>query len=146
MNLTWAMTVFAAGFLAVLVFHQGLYALLYHGGIIPKAKPPAPSNAPWDMLRVPPLGIPRVLSSAFWGGVWALVLMPLLQTFTGGAYWLAWFVVGGLALTLVFFYVVAPAKGMNIPFSLPRFGVGFALNGAWGLGTAWLARLLGGTG
>ena len=74
---------FVAGFLAVPIFHQGLYAALYHGGVIPPAKPPAPSNAPWDMTRVPPFSIPRVISSSFWGGVWALVLWPLLSGFSG---------------------------------------------------------------
>ena len=147
MNLTWLATVFCAGFLAVLAFHQGLYALLYNAGVIPKAKPPAPSNAPWDMTRVPPLGVPRVLSSSFWGGVWAIVLMALLQSFNGTAYWAAWFIVGGVALTLVFLYVVRPLKGeKTVGFPLPFFLVGFALNGVWGVGTAWLARVLGGIG
>jgi hypothetical protein len=137
---------FAGGFLAVLLFHQGLYALLYAAGVIPRAKPPAPSNAPWDMTGVPPLGVPRVISSAFWGGVWALVLWPLLSGLTGTPYWLAWFVVGGLALTLVFFFVVVPIKGANIAFSLPRFAVGFLLNGAWGVGTALFLRYAAGVG
>jgi hypothetical protein len=136
--------VFIAGFLAVPVFHQGLYAALYHGGVIPPAKPPAPSNAPWDMTRVPPLGIPRVLSSSFWGGIWALVLWPLLSGLTGVSYWLAWFIVGGIALTSVFFFVVMPIKGQTMPFSIPRFLAGVALNGLWGVGTALIMRFLGG--
>ena len=138
--------VFVAGFLAVLVFHQGLYGLLYAAGVIPRAEPPAPSNAPWSIERVPPLGLPRVLSSSFWGGVWAVVLWLLLSGLTGTAYWLGWFVAGGLALTLVFFFVVMPIKGQKMPFSVPRFLVGFALNGAWGIGTALFMRTLGGIG
>lgn len=137
---------FIAGFLAVPIFHQGLYALLYAGGVIPRAQPPAPSNAPWDMTRVPPLGVPRIVSSSFWGGVWAIALWPLLSPLSGSAYWWAWFVVGGVALTLVFFFVVLPAKGQKMPFNLPRFLVGFALNGLWGIGTALILRYAGGIG
>ena len=137
---------FIAGFLAVPVFHQGLYASLYYGGIIPPAAPPAPSNAPWDMQPVPPLGVPRILSSSFWGGVWAIVLWPLLSGLTGAAYWLAWFIVGGLALTTVFFLVVMPLKGQKMPLSATRFAVGCALNGVWGVGTALFLRVLGGGG
>jgi hypothetical protein len=144
LNAQTLLMVFIAGFIAVPVFHQGLYAALYYGGVIPAAKPPAPSNAPWDMARVPPLSIPRVVSSAFWGGVWALGLWPLLAGLTGAAYWLAWFVVGGLALTAVFFFVVMPIKGQKMPFSVPRFLVGVALNGVWGVGTALILRFLGG--
>ena len=134
---------FIAGFIAVPVFHQGLYAALYHSGVIPPAKPPAPSNAPWDTTRVPPLGVPRIVSSSFWGGIWALVLWPLLAGFTGASFWLAWFVVGGVALTAVFFFVVVPLKGQTMPFSVPRFLVGVALNGLWGIGTALIMRFPG---
>ena len=141
-SLPWPVLAFLAGFVATLVFHQGLYALLYAGGVIPRAQPPAPSNAPWDMTSVPPLGVPRVLSASFWGGLWAVLLWPLLSGFDGAAYWIAWFVVGGLALTLVFFFLVAPIKGMTMPFSLARFAVGCLLNGAWGIGTALLLRVL----
>ncbi len=137
---------FIAGFIAVPVFHQGLYAALYYGGVIPAAKPPAPSNAPWDMTRMPPLGIPRVLSSSFWGGVWAIFLWPLLSGLSGALYWLAWFIGGGIALTSVFFFVVMPLKGQKMPFSVPRFLVGFALNGLWGVGTALVLLYLGGIG
>jgi hypothetical protein len=135
---------FIAGFAAVLVFHQGLYALLYAGGVIPRAKPPAPPNAPWDMTGVPPLGVPRVISSSFWGGIWAIALWPLLSVFTGPAFWLAWFIAGGVALTTVFFFVVLPLKGQQMPFSVPRFLVGCLLNGAWGVGTALFMRGLAG--
>jgi hypothetical protein len=137
---------FIAGFFAVLVFHQGLYGALYAGGIIPRSKPLQPSNAPWAMTPVPPLGVPRVLSSSFWGGVWALVLWPLLSNLTGAPYWIAWFIVGGVALTAVFFFVVMPLKGEKVPVSVPRFLVGCALNGAWGIGTALFLRMFGGVG
>lgn len=143
LNVQTLALVFAAGFVAVLVFHQGIYALLYAAGVVPPSRPPAPSNAPWAMERVPPLGVPRVISSAFWGGVWAVVLWPILGGLSGAAYWLAWLVVGGVALTLVFFFVVQPAKGEKGSFSVTRFAGGFLLNAAWGVGVALFMRLAG---
>ena len=57
---------FIAGFVSTLVFHQGVLWLLYAGGISPRA--------PWNMTPVPPLNIPAVISLAFWGGLWGIVL------------------------------------------------------------------------
>ena len=53
---------FTGGFLATLIFHQGVLALFWLGGMIPAF--------PWNMNPVPPLGVPQVISLAFWGGVW----------------------------------------------------------------------------
>ena len=57
---------FIAGFASTLVFHQGLLWLLYTAGFSPRA--------PWNMAPVPPLNAPAVISLAFWGGVWGIVL------------------------------------------------------------------------
>jgi len=57
---------FIAGFVSTLVFHQGVLWLLYTGGFSPRA--------PWNMTPVPPLNAPAVISLAFWGGVWGVVL------------------------------------------------------------------------
>ena len=60
------MKAFIAGFASTLVFHQGVLWLLYAGGFSPRA--------PWNMAPVPPLNVPAVVSLAFWGGVWGIVL------------------------------------------------------------------------
>ena len=70
MSLGTAVVAFAAGFVSVLVFHQGVWALYGAAG-----KAPGPA---WNMAAVPPLGVPMVISSAFWGGVWGIVLAWLL--------------------------------------------------------------------
>ena len=55
---------FAAGFVATLVFHQAVLALLHTFGFAPRAA--------WPMQGVPPFGIPSVISLAFWGVIFGL--------------------------------------------------------------------------
>jgi hypothetical protein len=128
---------FAAGFLATLIFHQGLWWVFTQLGIIPLNRPA------WTVDPVPPFGVPSVLSKAFWGGLWGLVLVVILGHLEGASYWVAWIVVGALALTAVAFFVVPPLKGQPMQEMGPRFLTGLAVNGAWGFGTALLLRLLG---
>jgi hypothetical protein len=61
---------FIAGFLAVLVFHQGMVALLHIIGAL--------SHGPYSMQPVPPLGIPHVWDAAFWGGVWGIAFVLIV--------------------------------------------------------------------
>lgn len=126
---------FVAGFLAVPIFHQGLFAVLHLGGIIPV---PA-----YDMTRTAPFGVPAVVSSSFWGGVWGvLFVLTVPRLFRGGTYWVASFVLGAAALTAVYALVVAPLKTGTLPAPLvPVLVVGGLLNGAWGIGTALLLAL-----
>ncbi len=125
---------FAAGFLGTLVFHQGLLGLLYLGGVSPRA--------PFPMAPTEPLGIPQVVSLAFWGGVWAMALMPLLRRWTGGAWLAAWTLAGSLGPTAVALFVVFPLKGMGVAAGWdPKIIVGgLLLNAAWGLGSALFLR------
>lgn len=133
---------FAAGFVAVLVFHQGMYAFLYAIGYI--------ANPPYPVQPIPPFGLPRFWSLAFWGGVWGIVFVLVEQYFPRGAkYWLAALVFGALAPSLVSWFIVAPIKGTPIAggWQIDAMTRGLILNGAWGLGTAavlWLfARVSG---
>ena len=63
---------FVGGALAVLIFHQSLWFLFNHIGLIPPERPA------WPLDPIPPFGVPSVISKAFWGGVWGAVLAPLL--------------------------------------------------------------------
>jgi hypothetical protein len=127
---------FVAGFVAVPVFHQGLFALLHLVGIIPMR--------PYDMTPTKPLGVPAVVSASFWGGVWGIVfLVAVARRFAGRRYWIASVVFGAVALTLVYAFVVAPLKtGAPATPLVPILIIGGLLNGAWGLGTALFFDLL----
>lgn len=120
---------FVAGFLATLIFHQGLVALLHVAGVIP--------FAPYDLASTWPLGVPKVVSLAFWGGVWGVVLWPLVRRARGAGYWLRWLVAGAVGPTLVGLVVVLPLKG--IPVGPASVVIGLLVNGVWGLGTGLLA-------
>ena len=128
---------FVAGFVSTLLFHQGLLFLLHRAGVSPR---PA-----YVMKATPPFGVPAVVSLAFWGGVWAVALLPLLARWQGS--WqelVAWTVAGAILPTLVALLVVMPLKGGRVAGGGdPKLIVGaLLLNGAWGLGTVLLLRLL----
>lgn len=135
MSLRLLLAGFAAGFLATLIFHQGLWYVFNNVGLIPLTRPAWPTDA------VPPLRVPSLLSKAFWGGLWGLVLAPILARLSGTGYWFSWILAGAIALPLVAFFVVPPLKGLETPSLWPRYLVSMLLNATWGLGTALLLRL-----
>ena len=126
---------FIAGFLATLVFHQGVLALLHLAD--------ATVPAPFSMVLTAPLHIPQVISLAFWGGVWAIVLWPLIRANNEWRYWFVAAVLGALGPSIVALCVVWPLKGMAMGAGwVPKIWVGaFILNGAWGIGVALFMRL-----
>ena len=123
---------FFAGFLATLTFHQLALEVLHVLHIFPV---PA-----YNMTPVPPLGVPSVISLAFWGGVWgipfALILPPPAQS--GVFVWLAFIVLGAIFPTAAFWWLVLPLKGhpAGYGFHYPGVIIGPIVNAAWGLGTA----------
>jgi hypothetical protein len=124
---------FAAGFLAVLVFHQGGLALLNALGLT--------DRAPYALDPTKPLGVPQVISSAFWGGLWGIALAYAFRTkltYSRG------FTFGAIAPTLVALLVVMPLKGQPVGGGWdPQIIVGaMILNGLWGLGTVVFLKLL----
>jgi hypothetical protein len=123
---------FFAGFLSTLVFHQGALTLFWLSGAFPRA--------PFDMSPVPPIGVPAVMSLAFWGGVWGIAIWPLLRHAAGAAYWLRALLIGAVGPSAVALFVVFPLKGMGVAGGWdPKIIVGaLILNGAWGLGVALL--------
>jgi hypothetical protein len=125
---------FAAGVLAVPVFHQVLLWILHAAGVVP--------IAPFNMAPTRPLGVPDLVSISFWGGVWGVVFALVLpRWFSGAAYWTAAAVAGGVALTLVFAFVVVPLKTGGLPPGLlGLLIIGFLLNAAWGVGWALFLR------
>jgi hypothetical protein len=135
---TWArerrlLLEFAAGFSATLLFHQPVLWMLHRAGVTPRS--------PYAMTPVPPFGIPSVISLAFWGGVWGLILIPVIARVRGeAAYYAAAIAFGAVAPTLVAAFIIAPMRHKPLPHGLSALLIGFLINGAWGLGTALLFR------
>ncbi len=128
---------FVAGFISVLIFSNGMIALLYAAGL------PVPF-APWSMAPVPPFGLPRSLSGAFWGGLWGVVyalLEPRLTARLG--WWCGGLVFGGVLPLFVLWFVVMPLKGLPIGggFALPGVPLDIVLHAVFGLGTSIVFRL-----
>ena len=127
---------FAAGFLSVLLFHQGMLALLHAKGLTPLA--------PYPTQPTQPFGILRIWSLAFWGGVWGMgfaVFAPRFRQSTRS--WGTALLFGALGPTLVNWFVVMPLKGQPLGGGWQPAGIatGLILNGVWGVGTALLFRV-----
>lgn len=124
---------FVAGALSVLVFHQGMLAILHAAGVTP--------SAPLPMGPTSPFGIPQVLSLMFWGGVWGMAYVTTDRRLPrgGGSVWAA-ALFGAIAPTLVAGLVVSPLKGQPVAFGGAPAAMLTAVlvNAAWGAGTALL--------
>ncbi len=125
----WAVAGFVFGALAVLVFHQGAFALLHSLGFTPRT--------PYSMQATGPFGLPAIWSSTFWGGVWGVLLAAMLQRFTGAKLVFAATLFGLVAPTLVAWFAVAPLMGQPVAagFVPKAMALGLIVNAAWGLGT-----------
>jgi hypothetical protein len=125
---------FLAGAISVFVFHQGFILIAWQLGLLP--------NAPYSLAPTAPLGVPRVISAAFWGGLWGILLALLLERLRRTDWLWVGILFGGILLPLVGILVVAPLKGGDVawPESAMLFR-SFIINGVWGLGAALLYRL-----
>jgi len=125
---------FLAGAISVFVFHQGFVLIAWQTGLLP--------NAPYSLAPTAPLGVPRVISAAFWGGLWGIALALLLERLRRTDWLWVGVLFGGVLLPLASILVVTPLKDGDVawPSSAMLFR-GFIINGVWGLGAALLYRL-----
>ncbi|MGH8741825.1 MAG: hypothetical protein ACREUN_12985 [Burkholderiales bacterium] len=125
----WVLVGFIAGALSVLVFHQGVLALLYAFELAPRA--------PYAMAPTAPFGIPALWSIVFWGGIWGALLAASLGRLDGVRLVAAAVLFGALLPTLAALFLVAPLKGQPVVTGIVPLVIliGGLVNGAWGLGT-----------
>lgn len=126
---------FLAGFLATITFHQLMLALLNELGLTPRRA--------FIIAPIPPFGVPAMLSTAFWGGLWGVVLTFVIQeNYSAARSWLFALLFGTFATTLVSWFVVAPLKSMPIAggWRIPTMATTVLVNAAWATGTALLLR------
>ena len=130
---------FIAGFFATLIFHQLTLAVLWGIGVAP--------FGPYPMAATHPFGVPAVISLAFWGGIWGILLAFIEEHFPrGGAYWVTIFLFGAILPSLVALLIVLPIKGhpMGGGWHARLLVTAFLINGAWGIGTGLILKLLSG--
>ena len=129
---------FVVGGLAVLVVHQPLVALLHALGSTPLT--------PYSLRATHPWGVPAFLSLSFWGGIWAITILWVLDRLPGGwIYWIGAICLGTLPPNLMVWFVIFPLKGLSPSDASASIGVVTALivNGVWGLAIAFgWSRLL----
>ncbi len=128
---------FIAGFAATILFHQPVLWLLYRAGVA--------ARAPYSMAATKPFGIPSVISLAFWGGVWGIIMLAVIgRALRGPGIWPTAIAFGAIAPTLVAWLVVAPLKGqpLGAGWKPQAMVTGLAVNAAWGLGTAIFLQLM----
>lgn len=125
----WVLVGFLSGAVAVVIFHQGAFALLHVWGVTPRG--------PYSLSPTSPFGVPQLWSLAFWGGVWGAILAASLARLEGAALVVASIIFGAIFPTLVAWFVVAPLKGqpMAAGWAPHAMLIGPIVNAAWGLGT-----------
>lgn len=124
---------FASGFIAVLIFHQGMVALLHLLNL-----PGLGGPAGWSMRPVGPFNVPAVLNASFWGGLYG-ILYAVLRPRLALPAWIAGLLLGLLAVA-VLVLVVAPLKHFHPLGTWPAstWARVLLIHLSWGLGTAWL--------
>jgi hypothetical protein len=138
---------FIAGFLAVAIFHQGMYVILQQTGVPLGGKP-------WNLTPYAgAFNMPTVINQCFWGGLWGIVYAFLVDRIPGGQGWLKGFIFGFVFPMLIgSWLVVALIKGTPVfsgafakGFDGMRLVPGFFLNGvAFGTGLGLLYPLIAG--
>jgi len=128
---------FVAAAISVLIFHQGMVAVLHSLNV-----PGMPVAAPYPMQPTKPFGVPQIASLVFWGGLYGVVF-GLLAPGMKGAMWVNGIILGVVA-AIVGFFVVAPIKGSPIGggFDVMVWGRSLLINGCFGLGVGILYPLL----
>ena len=88
-----------------------------------------------------------MISLAIWGGIWGILFALIDRRFPAGArYWVAAFLFGAVFPSLVALLVVLPLKGRPLGggWHPPLLLTAFLINGAWGVGTGLILRVLSG--
>ncbi|MBI3197138.1 MAG: hypothetical protein HYZ40_06460 [Rhodospirillales bacterium] len=129
-------TGFIAGFVSVLIFHQLGFWIANELGLLKVQL--------YNMRPVPPLGVPAILSSAFWGGLWGIVgayVVSRVPLAVDGPW--GWMLFAGVFVTLVNWFVVLPIKGAPVGggFRMPGVVVVPLVYAFWGFGMWLIAGL-----
>src|SRR5262245_2551512 len=119
----WIFVGALAGAASVLIFHQGLLALLHALDLT--------GRIPYSLRPTEPFGVPQIASLVFWGGVWGAVFAAILTRLDGVRLVAVSTLLGAAFPTFIAWFVVAPLKGQPLAAGLDPLlmAAGFVLNG-----------------
>jgi hypothetical protein len=120
-----------AGAVSALTFHAFAWWVFYLLGM--QAIPPYPMVG--NMI-----GVPVILSLAFWAGVWGIVMVLVAPRMTQP--FLIVCLIVSVAATLVQILVVPTLRGGAINWTVLGWVRSFIINGVWGIGVAILAPIV----
>jgi hypothetical protein len=130
---------FLAGVLSVAVFHQAAVFLVGLSGL--------GEGIVYSFRPTQPLGVPRLISQMFWGGLWGILFAAMADRLPGR--WplaVAGFLFGVAGPALVGLLVITPLRGQSMAAGLmpQRLASSILINGTFGVGLALIfARLRG---
>jgi hypothetical protein len=130
---------FLSAVLSVLIFHQGMWALLHYLAVPGLTMPP-----PFPTDPIPPFGVPRILNLCFWGGLWGAAFGAVWRG-RPGTYWWGGLLLGAAAAATGLI-IVAAIKGLPIGggWQLNNWIRSLLINGTWGLGVGLILTALSG--
>jgi hypothetical protein len=94
---------FIAAALAVLTVHQSIVWLVTQFGWI--------KGTPWAFTAVPPYGVPQLINSLFWGGLWGALFGLIHEKLPGNTAAIKGLIYGGLIALFSNFLILPFIKG-----------------------------------
>ena len=126
---------FVAAALAVVAAHQVMALVLYLAGMVP--------NPPYS-FRPNAWGVPIILNSLFWGGLWGIAFAFFAHKLPGNP-WLKGLLLGWIGPLLIGNWLVLPlirGQAMFGGFVPMRMLIGALILGAFGLGWIYIYQAM----
>jgi hypothetical protein len=97
---------FIAAALAVVTVHQVIVYVLAMYKFLPA------TSVAWSMKPLAPFGVPQIVNSMFWGGLWGALFAVIWPKLPGGAMWLRGLIYGWLIVIFSNWMLVPFIKGV----------------------------------
>jgi hypothetical protein len=94
---------FLAAAVSVLVAHEAIIFGLTQAGLT--------RGTPWGMQPIPPWGVPRLVNTMFWGGLWGVLFALGYDRWPGGKAWLKGLIFGLFIVVVGSWTLVPLIKG-----------------------------------
>jgi hypothetical protein len=94
---------FVAAAVSVVAVHEGITYALAEAGLT--------ARVGWDMQPVPPWGVPRLVNSVFWGGLWGALFAMVYDRLPGRGAWLRGLIFGLFIVVVGSWTLVPLIKG-----------------------------------